>query len=441
MMPTLREIFTPLIAYTLYLTGTPAEHGRPFAEIRQEFKRLVEQQKVIVKRNDIAPHDYESACFAIIAWVDEAVTRCAQRSNPELFNEWRKVPLQVELFSTANAGQEFFERVARLTPGEKQVIELYHLALCLGFRGRYYDEGQDAQLIELRRQYGAQLPAPLLEPLEFEQRHEYLTPQPYAVRAPEAKPPRRRPSPYWLAAPAVVAAALLLYFLPRDPDRRAVEDTLRGFDCSSISVAAIDKGRVALVGHVTSDEQREEVRRSVFSIPHVKGVSDNFTIIPRPFCEVMEVLTPAKTESGERGFALDISPNKGCDGTYHLGESMIISVSAKKPLHFVYVDYYVADRENVAHLLPNSERPDNAEAESAALTIGGSGDKQQWTIRSPFGRELVTVLSSPKPLFSTVRPVSEPVNEYIPLLREAIAAEEADHALAADFCFTVSGSG
>ncbi|MBV8454819.1 MAG: DotU/TssL family secretion system protein [Deltaproteobacteria bacterium] len=440
-MATLREIFTPLVAYTLFLTGTPAEHGRPFAEIRQEFERLLEQQRAMVKRHDIAPQDYENACFAIIAWVDEAVTRCARESNPELFSEWRRAPLQVGLFNTANAGQEFFERLALLTPAQKQVIELYHLALCLGFRGRYYDESQDAQLIELRRQYGAQLPAPLLEPLEFEQRQEYLTPQPYAVRAPEVKPPRLRPSPYWLAAPAIVAAALLLYLLPRNPDRRAVEHALRGFDCASISVEAIDKGRVTLKGHVTSDEQREEVQRSVFSVSHVKAVSDNFTLIPRPFCEVMEVLAPAKSESAAQGFALGISPNKGCDGTYHLGESMIISVSAKKPLHFVYVDYYVADRENVAHLLPNSERPDNNAAGSAALTIGGPGDKQQWTIRSPFGREMVTVLSSPKPLFSTARPVSEPDNEYIPLLREALAADGADNDLAADFCFTVSASG
>ena len=253
-MPNLREIFTPLIAYTLFFIGTPAEHGRPFAEIRREFERLLDQQRAMVKRGDIAPQEYESACFAIIAWVDEAVTRCAHDSNPELFGEWRRAPLQVGLFNTANAGEEFFKRLAALTPAQKQVIELYHLALCLGFRGRYYDETQDAQLIELRRQYGAQLPAPLLEPLEFEQRQEYLTPQPYAVRAPEAKPPRRRPSPYWLAAPALAAVAFLLYFWPRDPDRRAVENAVHSFDCASISVASIDKRQVRLDGHVSSDE-------------------------------------------------------------------------------------------------------------------------------------------------------------------------------------------
>jgi hypothetical protein len=72
-MPTLREIFTPLIAYTLFLTGTPDEYKRPFAGIRSDFEHLLDQQKTAVSRNDIAPQEYETACFAIVAWVDEAL--------------------------------------------------------------------------------------------------------------------------------------------------------------------------------------------------------------------------------------------------------------------------------------------------------------------------------------------------------------------------------
>ena len=439
-MATLREVFTPLIAYTLFLIGTPAEYSRPFAEIRGDLERLLEQQRAAVKRNDVAPQDYDNSCFAIIAWVDEAVTRCAHQSNPELFAEWRRLPLQVELFNTANAGEEFFERLAHLTPAQKQVIELYHLALCLGFRGRYYDESQDAQLIELRRQYAAHLPSPLLEPLEFEKRQEFLTPQPYAVRAPEAKPPRRRPSPYWLAAPVLAAAALLLYFWPREPNRQAVEDAVRGFDCASIKVVRIDKHQVTLTGHVTSDEELGEVRRKVLSVPRVKALTEDLTVIPRPFCRVMEVLGPIKDETSRQESRLTINPSKGCDGVYHSGEDLVVEVTATKPLRYVYVDYYDAGRENVAHLLPNPYDRDNDLSNSQKLALPGSNDKWSIEIQEPYGREMVTVVSSPKALFTSPREETETADDYLVSLEDALKAEASNPDLTAAYCFTMSAS-
>jgi type VI secretion system protein ImpK len=440
-MPTLREIFTPLIAYTLFLIRTPAEYTRPFAEIRRDMERLMEQQRTAVKRNDIALQDYENACFAIIAWVDEALMRCTQDSNPELFSAWRHAPLQVELFNTANAGEEFFERLAGLTPARKQVVEVYHLALCLGFRGRYYDEAQDAQLIELRRQYAAHLPAPLLEPLEFEQRQEYLTPQPYAVSAPPP-PPHPRPSPYWLVAPALAAAAvLLLYFWPREPNRRAVEDALRGFDCASIKIVGIDKRQVTVSGHVASDEERDEVRRKVLSVPRVKEVLiDELTIIPRPFCKVMEVLGPIKDESSRQGFGLTINPSKGCDGIYYSGEHLVVEVSAKKPLRHVYVDYYDAGRETVAHLLPNPYDRDNDLDNAQSLNLPGSNDKWSIEIQQPYGREMVTVVSSPKGLFASPRSEGETAADYLVSLEAALKTEAANPDVTATYCFTMSAS-
>jgi type IV/VI secretion system ImpK/VasF family protein len=439
-MPTLREVFTPLIAYTLFLTRTPAEYSRPSAEIRRDLDRLLEQQGAAVKRSDIAPQDYENASFAVIAWVDEAVTRRAHESNPELFAEWRRAPLQVQLFNTANAGEEFFERLARLTPAQKNVIELYHQALCLGFRGRFYDESQDAQLIELRRQYAAHLPAPLLEPLEFETRQEYLTPQPYAVPEPKVKPAPRRLSPYWLAVPAFAAAALLLYFWPREPNWQAVEDAVRDFDCASIEVVHIEKGQVTLSGHVASDEELDEVRHKVLSVPRVRGLSEDLKVIPRPFCKVMEVLGPIKNISSQRGSGLTINPSKGCDAIYHDGEALMVEVSAKKPLRYVYVDYYDAGRESVAHLLPNPYDQNNDLDNSQSLTLPGSNDKWSIEIQQPYGREMVTVVSSPKALFSSPREETETADDYLISLEEALKAQASNPEVTADYCFTTSAS-
>jgi len=438
-MPTLREVFTPLIAYMLFFACSSAEQQRPFAELRASIERLLDDQRTAIKRYDIPPEDYENACFAVVAWLDEMVLRCAHDSNPTLFGEWRRLPLQVELFNTANAGEEFFDRLARLTPAQKQITELYYLALCLGFRGRYYSENQDVQLIDLRHQYAAHLPAPLIELLDIEKRQEHVTPQPYLVAAPVAKPPEKGRSPYWWAVPIAALVAVLLYLLwPSGPNLKEIQEAVASFDCSAISVGGVQRGVVKLSGHVASDDQRDQVRQKVESIRGVKGLDEDFTVIPRPFCEVMEALAPLRQLSDQDGVSLELRPSKGCDATYLNGEHLAVDVTAKKRLNYVYVDYYFADKEMVAHMLPNPQQPDNALKEAATLTVGGPSDKAQWQIRPPFGREMITVISSPKVLFTPPRMMSETAEDYLASLRQVLKANAPDSGMAATYCFTVS---
>jgi type IV/VI secretion system ImpK/VasF family protein len=438
-MPTLREVFTPLIAYMLFFARSPVEQQRPFADLRTAIERLLGDQRTAVKRLDLSLTDYENASFAIVAWLDETVMRCAHDSNTTLFGEWRRSPLQVELFNTANAGEEFFDRLARLTPAQKQVTELYYLALCLGFRGRYYDDSQAVQLIDLRHQYATYLPAPLIELLDFEKHQEHVTPEPYLVAAPVAKPLDKARSPYWWLVPIAAVAALLLYLLwPSGPNLQEVQEAVASFECAQISVDSIEHGVVKLSGHVDSDDQRDLLRQKVESIHRVKGVDEDLTVIPRPFCEVIEVLAPLKALSNKDGFDLEISPSKGCNATYLNGEHLVVDVTAKKPLNYVYVDYYVADKENVAHMLPNPQELDNAVKQAATLTVGGTSDKAQWQIQPPYGREMVTVISSPKPLFTPARTIPESAEDYLASLREALKAEAPDSDMAATYCFTMS---
>src|SRR5271154_4312673 len=132
MPSSLREVLTPIIEYILFFTGTLEEQQRSFREVRATLDKLLEQQHEAAKRNEIPPQISEDGCFAVIAWTDEMILRHSVGSNRELYDEWRRSPLQVALFHTANAGEEFFERLARLAPAQKEVYEIYYLALCLG---------------------------------------------------------------------------------------------------------------------------------------------------------------------------------------------------------------------------------------------------------------------------------------------------------------------
>src|SRR5262249_34928326 len=158
-----------------------------------------------------------------------------------------------------------------------------------------------------------------------------LTPEPYAVRAPEPEPLRRRVSPYWLAAPVIAAAALLLFFWPREPSLQEINKAIEGFDCASIRVVRVYKSEVVLSGDVASDEEIDEIRRRVLSVPRVKSLIDNLSIISRPFCKVMQVLGPLKNDDTRRASRLSINPTKGCDGVYYEGENLVVEVAAQKP--------------------------------------------------------------------------------------------------------------
>jgi hypothetical protein len=117
------------------------------------------------------------------------------------------------------------------------------------------------------------------------------------------------------------------------------------------------------------------------------------TIIPKPFCEVVELLAPLRQHNDELGIGLNIQPSKGCRAIYLEGDPLVIDVSAQQPLHYVYVDDYIGDE--VVHLRPNAEEPDDDALKTSKITLGGPPGRHQWIIQPPFGFDLFTVISRP----------------------------------------------
>lgn len=475
--PTLREVFTPLVARVLFFVRTPDPSPQAYGEIRQAINALVEEQRAQVKRYDLVQQDYDLARFAIVAWIDEIMLQSTYTVNPDLYQRWKRSPLQAELYSTANAGEEFFERLEKLRPQQKEISEIYHLCLCLGFRGRYYDEEQDYKLLELRREQAQHLPVTFPELVDIDRRKEHITPQPYEIVPPPQKVQPRQSSPLWAGLAATALAALLMYFLwpasqcgnqkvdPGEqcdisagvsqcadgqgcradctcppllpsPAMASLQDAVKGFECTDIGIAEVRNGMVRLAGRVQSEDQRQQIYKAVRGVQYVTDVRDTFRLVPRPFCEVIAVLEPLKQQAQTTGDSIELRPEKGCDATYYLGEQLTAGVLATKPLQYVYVDYYVADRENVAHMIPHPEQPRNWYKDTSTFTIGETASGKQWTILEPLGMELVTVLSSPQPLFTSPRLIgAERAETYIEMLRNALSQDGAQTNVSATYCF------
>jgi type IV/VI secretion system ImpK/VasF family protein len=441
----LREVFTPFFTYVLLLVRSPRQQQRTVATVRGDINRLLDEQRTLVKRHDLTAPDYDAARFAAVAWADELILRSTHDSNREFSQQWKRAPLQVELYNTANAGEEFFDKLTALRPAQKDVREIYHLCLCLGFRGRYYDDAQEYKLIELRRQMAPQLPVPAPDLLELDKQRERVTPQPYTVPAP---PARRVGGPHpalWTALAlglAALCAAVIAYLFwpaPHRPQADIIADLrqrLASFQCWQLDAVdfQMQTGIAALAGRVESEEQRQQIHQAAKGVPEVTEVQDTFTVVPRPFCEVLDLLAPVQARGSQARFDLSVRPQKGCATTYYRAENLVVSVNAQKALQYVYVDYYVADRSSVAHLMPNPKQTDNFLKSGTSLTIGDPSSDTQWQVQPPFGMELITVISTPQALFAQRRPPVETVSSYLADLRHALTSTGSGPDEAASYC-------
>ena len=129
------------------LFGEASEAQRPsLPALRNHVMGLLDS---IAKHPDaqrIPADELEEARFALVAWADETVLRSDWSGR----DEWLRELLQLQLFRTNRAGDEFYDHLARLRPDQNHAREVYFFCLVLGFEGRY--AGHQAERAEIMRQ-------------------------------------------------------------------------------------------------------------------------------------------------------------------------------------------------------------------------------------------------------------------------------------------------
>jgi len=107
-------------------------------QFRGIMREALRRSKENAKRSGYSEEDARLAEFAMVAMLDESILNSG---NP-VFNEWHRRPLQEEFYGHHTAGEHFFNYLRNLLnkPDSEEVndvLEVYHLALAMGFRGRY----------------------------------------------------------------------------------------------------------------------------------------------------------------------------------------------------------------------------------------------------------------------------------------------------------------
>lgn len=111
--------------------------------LRERIKEVLDRMERRAKEVGISQEDVTNAKFALVAFIDEAITGV----NFSQKDAWLANPLQMELFARYDAGEEFFRRLNELrqrAQAHAQVLEIYCLCLMLGYKGKYAFQGTEA---------------------------------------------------------------------------------------------------------------------------------------------------------------------------------------------------------------------------------------------------------------------------------------------------------
>jgi type VI secretion system protein ImpK len=467
-MAPLRELFADVFAYVLLFEQRTLEGGTQpaYEQVWGDVTARFDQMDAAARRQNIAAQDYQDGRFAVVAWVDETILK---HTSWEHHAKWGEMPLQLKYYQMRNAGEEFFERLERLRPEQREVRELYFYCLGLGFSGRYVLDERTLHRIRHEQAQGVAV--------EDQQAIRQLTPQPYTVSSPPYRPIKVPSSRRWLKVGVVVLIGVpLLLFLvyrfwpsllpswpvsfptappvvkspgvtprPPRPETPSLANTIEQWlaqhpemvDCARVTVDNVNErtGVVTLGGRVASEASQTALRESMQTITGVKQVVQQFQLIPRPFCAVLDLLEPIQAHAEAQAYGLTMHLNKeGTPPAYYEGDNLVVDVQTPAAFSsYIYVDYYSSDAY-IGHLFPNPQQRQETFEPNHAVTIGALDGPQTWTILPPHGLELVTVIASRTPLFPTPKLEQETADAYLDELRQALnSIEKTD--IAATFLF------
>ena len=192
--------------------------------------------------------------------------------------------------------------------------------------------------------------------------------------------------------------------------RQQVRQLTSRMECSSIEAQIASNGDVVLRGFTGSMDRLGEVMRSISLVPGVRDVQQSLSVAPWPQCEAYLSLASIKRDPMQLSATIaGASNNKAV--LLRDGDEFAFELAPQNTGGYLYVSYLQANGDQVP-LVSGRQYPRGQSVKLPPNT-------QRYTISAPFGVELLIILSSPKPLFTSDVKKSDD-RQYLSLLRRVL---------------------
>jgi type IV/VI secretion system ImpK/VasF family protein len=380
------------------------------------------------------PADVEQASFAVVGWLDEVVAR---------FPEWwgGATPLQISLFQTNNAGNEFFGKLDALGSDQDEVRDVYYVALCLGFLGQYvFDSSESGELGRIKDQCARHLSIRPISPSALLQ--ERFFPRLYPANVPSPKLPGRLDDlvlkgALILAVLVPLVSILVAVFATggKNEIQSNLTAFLAGVECSSLQGNVDESGVAHVKGFVPKPDDAVRVASGVREIPGVRDVDAQLSVRIWPYCAVVALLEPLRLRNDQGAYQLGVGLPAAKANVLLEGDRVVVEVKAPNYPAYVYVDYYTIDG-TVIHMFPNPREPGSGKQFPAEATVrAGEKIEPPWQIAGPFGEEFITVIAAPTPLDLGNREEVEAARDYLSRLGAMVQRESGGSRTVATWSF------
>jgi hypothetical protein len=200
--------------------------------------------------------------------------------------------------------------------------------------------------------------------------------------------------------------------------------------CAALETSVTD-GVVRLRGYVSQRLDIKDLKRELLGLPGAREISTDLRQVSEEKCRVLDVYAPYWTINHHKEEGTSIrTANETAE--FSEGDPLIVKITTPPYDTYVNIDYYSLDGR-VVHMLPSPGAQGNQAPANYSATLGDLGE---WIIAEPFGTEMVTVLVTPRPLFTSSRDEHESGSEYLAAVEAQLALmakESGKDRLTADF--------
>ncbi|MGE5469721.1 MAG: protein kinase domain-containing protein [Bacteroidota bacterium] len=196
----------------------------------------------------------------------------------------------------------------------------------------------------------------------------------------------------------------------------AVAPILAGVPCSALA-ASVRDGGLLVQGFLPRHFNNGRLREMLGAAPGISRLDFDVHPVSDEDCDVVSAFAPYWKNNREGGRAVSIAVHGGAKGgELHDGDSLMIDVTTPAYDSYVNIDYYQLDG-SVVHMVPSLRARDNQAPPNYSATIGSLGN---WVVAKPFGKELIVLLTTPVPLFESMRPEHEAKADYLLALNKQL---------------------